>query len=37
MKCMEGYSSQEEEEYAKIDQEHIQLHKNLWDHVKKLR
>ena len=37
IRCLEGYSSWEEEEYAQIDQEHIQLHKILWDHVEQLR
>ena len=34
---MEVYYSWEEEEYAQIDQEHIQLHKSLWDNVKQQR
>ena len=33
IRCLEGYSYWEEEEYAQIGQEHIQLHKSLWDHV----
>ena len=37
IRCLEGYSSSEEEEYAQINQEHIQLHKRLWDHVEQLR
>ena len=35
---LEEYSqSSEEEKYAQIDHEHIQLHKRLWDHVEQLR
>ena len=34
---LEVYYSFEEEEYAQIDKEHIDLHKSLWDHVKKMR
>ena len=37
IRYMEGFYSWEEEEYTQIDQEHIQLHKRLWDHVEKLR
>ena len=37
IRCLKRYSSWEEEEYAQIDQEHIQRHKSLWDHVKQLR
>ena len=36
-RCMEGYSSWEEEEYAQISWVHIQMHKSLWDHLKQLR
>ena len=35
--CLKRYSSWEEEEYAQIDHEHIQLHNRLWDHVEQLR
>ena len=36
IRFLEGYSSWEDEEYSQIDQEHLQLHKRLWDHVEQL-
>ena len=37
IRCLEGFSSWEEEEYGDLDQEHKQLHNRLWYHVEQLR